>query len=306
MKFSIKYADIIVGTLALLALAILVFVIIMLGSNQRWFARDYEYTTYFSSATGLNINMSVQYKGFTIGHVKKFWLNENDEVEVIFTIYKEENHRVKKGSMVELQVSPIGLGNSFVFHPGNGPGEPDGGFIPEINSEAANILIQGMFANPIESNDSINNIISQVNITLDTINKAITGSDSDNPEIGKIISNINDLTMQLKDTFINIDSFTEKVLDPSSSVMSFLDPSNSIYTDITLSLDSVTGILGNLERTSDFMPSQVPLLIADLNKALRSLQDVLTAASNNPLLRRGVPEQRDSSPGGMNPRDLNF
>jgi phospholipid/cholesterol/gamma-HCH transport system substrate-binding protein len=74
MKFSIRFADQVVGALVLLALAILIVVIFMLGINQRWFIRDPLYKTYFSSVSGLSRNMAVQYMGFTIGNVKNFGL----------------------------------------------------------------------------------------------------------------------------------------------------------------------------------------------------------------------------------------
>jgi phospholipid/cholesterol/gamma-HCH transport system substrate-binding protein len=46
--------------------------------------------------------------------------------------------------------------------------------------------------------------------------------------------------------------------------------------------------------------------MSDLNAALKSMQDVLISISNNPLLRRGIPEQRETTPGGANPRNLDF
>jgi phospholipid/cholesterol/gamma-HCH transport system substrate-binding protein len=311
MKFSIRFADKIVGSLVILALAILVFVIFFLGRNQRWFVRDYQYKTHFNSASGLSSNMAVQYKGFTIGHVKRISLTDDDEVEVLFTIFEEQNHRVKTGSLVEIQASPIGLGNTFIFHPGRGPDQlVEGDFIPEINSPQARWLIDAGLAGVVETGDRINSIISQVDVLLRTVNKSLAGSNADEPTLAQILNGVNDLVqnlqVQLNPILNNIDSVTGRMSDPSGSVMSFLDSEGNVYNDLKSSLDSLSGILVNLEKTSDFMPSNFPLLMADLNRALRSVQDVLVAASNNPLLRRGIPEHRETSPGGANPRNLDF
>jgi phospholipid/cholesterol/gamma-HCH transport system substrate-binding protein len=311
MKFSIRFADKIVGTLVILALAILVVVILMLGKNQRWFVRDLQYYTYFASASGLSMNMAVQYKGFTIGNVKKISLTDNDEVEVIFTIFKEQKDRVKTGSMVEMQASPIGLGNSFIFHPGNGPDLLDEGeLIPEINSPQARWLIETGLAQAVENGDRINNIINQVNSLLETVNRSIKGTNENDPSLAQILNGVRDivqnLNAQLNPILGNLDSVTGRMSDPSGSVMSFLDSGGNIYTDLTSSLDSLSGILLNLEKTSDVMPSNFPGLMADLNAALKSMQDVLIAISNNPLLRRGIPDQRETTPGGANPRNLDF
>lgn len=98
MKFRIRFADQIVGFLIVVALISLVAIIFLLGSRQRWFARDYQYKTYAASASGLSENMPVLLKGIQIGAVKTFHLTGDDQVEVIFTIYDSYADRVKQGS----------------------------------------------------------------------------------------------------------------------------------------------------------------------------------------------------------------
>ncbi|GHU53548.1 hypothetical protein FACS1894200_14090 [Spirochaetia bacterium] len=120
MKFRIRYSDQIVGVLVVVALVAIIFVIIVLGAKQRWFARDYLYKTYFERGSGLSENMPVQFKGFTIGNIKSFRLTDLDEVEVVFSIYDTYNERVREGALVHLDVSPIGLGNVFSFYSGHG------------------------------------------------------------------------------------------------------------------------------------------------------------------------------------------
>ena len=348
MKFSIRHADKIVGFLIILALAALIFVIIMLGSNQRWFARDGQYKTYFNSASGISANMPINYKGFTIGHVKNVNLTEGDLVEITFTINEEYTHRVTEGSLVEVQSSPIpGLGGGFIFHPGKGTELiPDGGMIPEINSlEAKQLRARGLTEVSV-SNDSINNIINQVNTLLDTINVSLAGSQgAEGLTLGQILLNIeqttagltsitdtiidpilaqvypifaqlNPLINQLNPIFRNVEAITsdlglvtDKASDPSGTIMALLDADGALYKGIEESIESLTGIIQNLERTSDFIPSQLPqiaVLINEVNSVLRSAQDVLTALTNNPLLRGGIPERAETGPGGANPRNLDF
>jgi len=299
MKFSIRFADKIVGAFILLALVILVFVIIMLGRNQRWFTHDHEYKTYFTSASGISMNMAVQFKGFTIGHIKKISLTEDDKVEVIFTIFNEHKNRVRVGSVVEMLASPIGLGNSFIFHPGSGSELlEEGSLIPEINSFEAKFLIDTGLASAVVTSDGISNIINQANLLLDAINLSVTGTNPSEPVLANILQGIGELVstvnIQLNPILDNLDSATGRISDPS------------IYSELSASLISINGILGNLEKTSDFMPSNVPALMADLNAALRTMQDVLVSLTNNPLLRRGVPEHRETAPGGSSSRDLEF
>jgi len=187
MKFSIRFADQIVGALIILALVILIVVIFMLGSSQRWFVTDLEYKTYFSSASGLSPNMAVQFKGFTIGHVKKITL-EYDRVEVAFSIFEEHADRIRIGSLVELSVSPIGLGSTFSFIPGLGIDLiPEGMTIPDINSEEGRAYLDAGWNERTEPSDGISNIMNQVNTLLDTINVSLSGSSGASElELGKL------------------------------------------------------------------------------------------------------------------------
>jgi phospholipid/cholesterol/gamma-HCH transport system substrate-binding protein len=301
MKFSIRFADQIVGAFIILALAILIVVILMLGINQRWFERDPQYKTYFNSVTGLSKNMAVQYKGFTIGNVKNFRLTQEDTVEVIFSIYKEESHRVTEGSVVELRASPIGLGNTFHFYPGNGKEQlEEGAVIPEYNSgQAADFIRRGLTDIP-ESTDSINIIIGNVQKITDDLQDII----GQFKEI-KIESNLEQLTEILG----NLEKISGQAASPSGTVMSILDGDGSFYNDFTSAISSLAGILEELEKTSEFIPSQLPqvaVLLNDLNVTIRQAQNVMTALENNPLLKRGIPQHTETSPGGTGSRDLEF
>ena len=358
MKFSVRHADIIVGIFIILALAILVFVIFMLGSNQRWFARDNQYKTYFNSAAGISTNMPISYKGFTIGQVKKVGLTESDMVEVTFTIYEEYTSKVTEGSLVELQSSPIpGLGGGFIFHPGRGIELiPEDGIIPEINSPQARQFRERGLTEVSTSSDSISNIINQVNTLLETINISLAGSKgADELTLGQILLNIEQTTngiTTLADTLIDqvnpvisqinpvisqiysiiaqvylifdqitpvlsnietitgdIGSVTGMISDPSGTVMSILDSDGVLSTSLTEAIESIAGTINNLEKTTEFIPVQLPqisVLISQVNNVLRSAQDVLTALSNNPLLKGGIPGRTETGPGGTSPRNLDF
>jgi phospholipid/cholesterol/gamma-HCH transport system substrate-binding protein len=299
MKFSIRFADQIVGILVILALAILVFVVFMLGKNQRWFVKDSEYKTYFTSASGISKNMPVQHKGFTIGRVKDVKLSEDDSVIIFFTIFEEYSKRVKEGSVVEVQESPIGLGSSFVFYFGRGTEViPEGNVIPEVNSpEAKPYMARGLTDIP-RTSDRIGNIVNQVNSILETINHALIGADGENT-VRQIVGNVEGVTRelneQLKPLITNLESFTAQISNPKG-------PLNEALT-------SLAGIIENLNKTSEFIPAQLPqvaVAINELNIVLRQIQGVLTSIANNPLLRNGIPEQNETGPTGASPRDQKF
>jgi len=316
MKFSIRFADQIVGTLILLALAILVFVIFMLGKNQRWFEHDSQYKAYFASASGISPNMAVQHKGFTIGHVKKLSLSTDDRVEIVFSIFEEYAYRVTEGSLVERMESPIGLGSSFNFYPGKGKEQlPEGSVIPTVNSAEGKKYIAEGLADIPKSNDSIGNIVNQVNSILETVSAALSGSDGE-PALVQIVGNVEGVTgslqglvenisTQLKPILTNLEEVTDSLSSPTGAVSGILDGKGPLFEAI----NSLAGIIDNLNKTSQFIPTQLPQIataINELNVLLKQVEDVLTSVANNPLLKGGIPENKETGPAGASPRNQKF
>jgi phospholipid/cholesterol/gamma-HCH transport system substrate-binding protein len=336
MKFTIRFVDQIVGALIILALGIVIFVIFMLGSNQRWFSHDYYFYTYFPSASGLSQNMAVQYKGFTIGRVKSIRLDEKDQVEVHFSIFDTYIDRVRNGSIVEVIVSPIGGlgGNQFIFHPGTGTDLlSEGDTIPAANSAEGRRLLAIGLAQRADRDDSIGNIINMVSTTITDLNSLIADvqealvSGTERTSLGRTMGsvetaaaelqrlpsevedNLNQLMAQLDPVLVNLRDLSDRMADPDGSLTKVLDSDGKVYTDLTSSLNSISATLQNLERTSDFIPAQLPqvaVVINDLHSALQTFQDVLVALTNNPLLKQGVPEHKETRTGGAQTRDLEF
>ncbi|MDR2543928.1 MAG: MlaD family protein [Treponema sp.] len=328
MKFSIRHADKIVGTLVVLGLAMLVFVIFMLGSSQRWFKSDTQYRTYFTSASGISVNMPIQFRGFSIGNVKRIRLAEDDRVEVVFSIFEEYAQRVKVGSLVEFLESPIGLGSTFIFHPGFiDELIPADGVIPEINSiEAKALIASGLAVRPESGADNINAILNEVRILLESINVA-SEENEEEPALSQIVKNLelatNDLADIMSDVEIiasdassslgaimrDFEAITGKLAAPDGIVMTVLDSEGAVYTSLEESIVSIASIIDSLDRTAQFLPAQLPqigVLISQLNVTLITVQDVLVALANNPLLRGGIPVRTETGPGGANPRNLEF
>jgi len=323
MKLTIRFADQIVGALIIIAVSILVFVIFMLGSSQRWFVRDNNYLTYFSSADGLSQNMSVQYKGFTIGRVKSIDLIE-DKVEVHFTIFKEYTDKVKKGSRVELLTSPISAlgGNQFLFHPGLGTEKeplPSGTVIYEVNSPDSKLQLDNHLVSAPPRDDGIGNIINQVGAILGKLNEAL-GGETDENNIKKIVESIvisvaqiqgivERLSGDLNPAIANIRQLSDKINEPDSSIMALLSSDGDVYKNLISSLESASGTLKNLEGTTGDIHSQTPQLAASLDKlltALKSANQVLDSVKANPLLKRGIPEQKETKAGGSSARNMEF
>jgi phospholipid/cholesterol/gamma-HCH transport system substrate-binding protein len=333
MKFTIRFADQIVGILIVLAVGALIFVVFMLGSNQRWFSRDYQFKSYFNSASGLSDNMAVLYKGFTIGHVKSFDLTGDDRVEVWFTIFDTYISRVRYGSVVEVIQNPIGLGNQFFFYPGQGEEQVgEGELIPAIGSpEGRRFLAEKLVSIP-QHDDNISIIMNRLNNILAEVEEAFAGTDQ--TTLGRTLGNaeqaiaelqnlsqalpetldeflklISGIVVQLEPILADLNTFSTGLVDPDSAISAILDSNGDVYTNLVDSLESLSGILRNLEKTSEFIPTQLPqaaMVLSDLRTVLKTAEEVLVALTNNPLLKNGIPPQVETRTGGTSPRDISF
>ena len=337
MKFKIKFADQIVGALSITAIAAIVFFTFFIASTQKWFVKKHNFFTKISSANSVNEGMALQYKGFAIGKVKKIELSDDDTVIVHFYVLDEYSDRVTQGSIVELSVSPIGLGSSFVFYQGNSSKLiVDNSFIPEKSSALAKDYIkEGLVLIP-ETNDTLNTIISSatglinhIDELVQQINELISGNEQ--IPLAKTINNVNRILRQVSallsgdnsvpmasiindlDTTVDtlnsiLSDINGLTSDPQGLVPKLLETEESkgtfdkLYAALDTTIQDLNGISGSLD--SD-MP-QVSILLAQVQTLLKQVQDVMVGLKNNPLLKKGVPERTEQQAATPKLREESF
>jgi phospholipid/cholesterol/gamma-HCH transport system substrate-binding protein len=297
MKFKMRYADQIVGLFIIVALLSLIAVVFMLGRAQRWFAKNYSYKTYAESAAGLSRNMPVNYRGFAIGNVKSFDLTDDNRVEVIFTIQDKYNNRVREGSLVEMLVSPIGMGTQFNLYPGLGSKELDEfDLVPMRNSDLGkDYLARGIaYIPPHEDSIAVlmnlaTTVMDDLHNTLEAVQMGLAGNEVSG--LGAIINNIKNITSDLSSP---------------NGIMKILSGEGDSINSLEASLVSLAGTLDHIEKSTSSLPREVPHLLAEARISLQAAQDVLIALRNNPLLRNGIPEHAEIDSSGTNPRNITF
>ena len=324
MKFKIKYADQIVGALSIIAIAALILITFLIASTQKWFVKKHNFYTKVSSANSISEGMSLQYKGFGIGKVKKITLGDDDNVVVHFYVLDEYIDRVTQGSIVELSVSPIGLGSSFILYPGHSVFViADDTYIPEKSSAEARENIKNGYVVIPEQNDTLNTIISSatslvnhIDELVQQINQVIAGNES--MPLAKTINEVNAILRKvsallsgdesvpaaaiindLNTTIESLNSILSDVgnltSDPQGLVPKLLETEESkgtfdkLYAALDTTIQDLNGISGSLDSE---MP-QVSILMAQVQTLLKQIQDVMTGLKNNPLLKNGVPERSE-------------
>lgn len=302
MKFKIKFVDQIVGALSIIAIAALIFIVFFIGSKQKWFVPKHYYYTQINSASSISEGMGISYKGFTIGKLSKITLTENDQVRIDFYISDEYIQKVTEGSIIELAVSPIGLGTSVVFHPGVGKSiiEEDS-FIPEKSSAEARKILDEKMCIIEGSSDSITAIVGSVGtllVDVDELVKQLNDVIAGNPNIplSNILIELQSTVEQVNNVLTNVETLTASLSNPQGLIPKLLESEETkgsidqLFATINTTITDVNGISSSV---SEEMP-QISVLLAQVQIMLQQVQDVLEGVKNNPLIKNGVPTHVDN------------
>ncbi len=268
MKLRIRFAEQVVGAFVLLAIVGVGVILVFIGINQRWFARNYYFISRFASGDGLAVGMPIMLKGFEIGRVSRIRLDAQNEVRVRFYIQDTYYDRVHRYSVLELATSPIGLGVSLKFHPGNdrGPPLPEMTFIPSLDSEQGQQLVdQGLVTIP-KGEDVIGSVIAKLNPILDetrstiseirhmagTLDQAMSGNGSG--PMGEMVANLSATPGKVNSAVDGVSVRVNTLLDKMGVIADNLQ-------DITV---KTRGVIGDLSTNLDDISQNVKDMTADL------------------------------------------
>ena len=302
MKFKIKYAEQIVGTLSLIAIIALIFIIFLIGSTQKWFVPKHNFYTVISSASNISVGKAITYKGFEIGKIKSFTLDESDKVVVNFYITEDYRSKAVKNSIIEILTSP--LGSSVVFYPGNTTDYmPENSFVPEKSSDEAKELIKNHKVSVVEQTDSINTIlalattlVSDIDDLVKQINIALEGNE-DTPLTNTI--------RQLNAILANLNTITA---NPSGLVPLLLEDENAqgSIANVLKQLDSTMSDVNNITTSVEGNMPGITIMISQIQTLLKQTQDVMEGLKNNPLLKNGISEKPEKENAAPKLREDNF
>ncbi|NCN05447.1 MAG: MCE family protein [Spirochaetales bacterium] len=285
MKFKIRYADQIVGFFVILSLLAFGTVLILLGVNQRWFAKDYYFRSVFSSSANIAPGTPILMKGFQVGKIENVYLNEFNNVDVDLYIYDTYYPKVKEYSLLELSISPVGLGSQLLFYPGLGETLlEEGSFIYTTDSpEGAAIVEQALVEIPLKD-DTIARLLSGINPVIENANRTLIGvnqllnelnlalaGQSTGP-IGSMVEDVTVVVSGLPSTFSSVNSIIDE-LDRSTGVL--LGQVEGILNGTDLAVQNVGGITDNLAATTEALRDPTGLIptLLDPQGSLKTLLD---------------------------------
>ncbi|MCQ2596348.1 MAG: MlaD family protein [Treponema sp.] len=325
MKFKIRYADQIVGFFSIFALIVLMVLVFALGAKQNWFVRKNVYYTQFESGSSIKAGMDITYKGFGIGKIKNIQL-QNDQVVVEFYILDDYMDYVKEYSLLEFSSNILGLGTSFVWHPGKGQGfiEP-GSEVYRYDSREGMKIREKRLIDGDKGGDSITAIIDKVEPLLDTVTRllrdiddGITGNvrpgrngEERKNEMAEMILHIKGITENVEVLTRDITVLTAKLGGDAGAVAALLgDDGWKSIEEILVNVNELLSTVGGIgDQAGTLLENTTPQLdstLGQIDTLLLELQDVLTGVKNNPLIKKGVPDRSQETSATPNLRAEEF
>ena len=341
MKFRIKYADQIVGTLSLLAIASLIFILFLIGSKQKWFVPKHPYYTIVNSASNVSEGMAIQYKGFGIGKVTTIELDEKDQVVVNFYISDEYIDRITEGSILELVVNPIGLGSSLIFHQGVSSSIiEDDSLIPEKASDEGKNNIASRKVILTEQADtmtvifnSVAELINNVNSLVTDLNDILDGTKTESPlsetiaeintilnqvslflagddsvPLSKIVDSLNVPINKLNNILSDVNGVVNQFQDTQGLIPKLLESEESqgaidnLFTSLNQTINDINTISSSLGNN---MP-QITVILTQVQTLIKQVQDVVVALKNNPLIKGNATERAEQTSATPKLREESF
>ncbi|SIQ19895.1 phospholipid/cholesterol/gamma-HCH transport system substrate-binding protein [Alkalispirochaeta americana] len=278
MKFRIRFAQQVVGVFSLIALVSIVGIIVAMGANQRWFARNYEFYSLFPTAEGLSVGMSIRYKGFPIGRITDIALGEEDYVRVYFYVQDTYKDRVRPNSVLHLVASPLGLGSTLMFYQGRGEtgSLPEHSMVPAINSSMGQELVQRGLVQIPPATDEMARIMAQIEPSLRSMTELMTSLDQTMHHVNLALAG--ETTEPLGQT-----------LAQTITLLAELEETLTATREPTLDiLGSTAVITGNLEQTTEALQDPTGLIprlldadgsittfLRDENRIFNEIEDIL-------------------------------
>lgn len=325
MKFKFKHTEKVVGGFVLLALVLLAVGVVMVAVSKKMFEKTLSFRTLLSDATGLSNSTPLQFKGYQIGRVRQFYLDENNDIDVELGVYQEYLDKIMPGSAIYRQTNPISQETSLVLlmprqKRRSDPGDqvisvdavlPEGSYIPSLDMpEGKRLLEEGSIE---RGGDTISILFDDAQSFFENLRQEFKLKKDSFRDFFKKLGEVSDSFARNRKIFDHL----EKLLNPESGpVFSTVERIVAVTKRLDGAVTQLQNILENYKDPDGLMlkmmkinPQQVEQTFNNLNanlvelkEMLKSIRDqspliaelldksrkTLEAVNNNPLLRDGI------------------
>ncbi len=282
--------------------------IVMLGTRQGWFEARHAYRTEVETSTNLSVGMPIRYRGFDVGRVTSYELEDRETVAVDFVIFDRYRYLVSPNSAIELSGNPL-LGGNMVLHPGEDDGEvlEADSFIPEWDSDEAIARREAGAVTRSQPPDAVSRLLDDINPLLDSIEDVLDSTELALSTVNRTLSG--EMTEgPLAESFIGVNRLVDEAADRLAESEALLARTDVLLSDVTAfsgqlrepdalipRLVGTEGTLGALLHDDERMLTQIEMLLTSVNRTINELNELAAFfGDQTPQLAAVIEEGRDA------------
>lgn len=211
MNYKFKYTERIVGLFVLIAILVFLLTLYSIAVNRQVFVKKYLYKSVFMDAQGISNKTPIVFKGFVIGELRNFALNESNMIDADFVIFGDYHTKVLENSILRKTINPITGKSTIELIQGSEKYAvaKELSLVPELSTPQGRILISK--ANIQISGDMLSSIMSNINLFLHNLNQ------DDNEESGsffRLLYRLANASAELENTVKSSGIFMDKLNRP--------------------------------------------------------------------------------------------
>ena len=237
----VTWAQLRVGTMVIIGLAILATGIFLISGQVGFFSRRYTLKTYISEAGGLREGAQVRLAGVAAGNVERVrispYTERNRAVEIVMAVPRTYQNEIRADSLASVETVGL-LGESYVNITRGSPGQevlPDGGVLK--SSEGADIkqVVQ-----------NADDVIVNLRVLSAQLNNITGQLQSGKGSIGKLIYD-QTLYNRLNKTTGTLDQMVTRV-DQGKGSLGKLMADETLYNTATSTFDRFNKVLDDMQH----------------------------------------------------------
>lgn len=208
MNYKFKYTDKIVTIFILIAIVSFLALLFAIAVKQKLFVTTYTFKARFNDAVGMTTSTPIYFKGYEIGRISKFTLNDENLIDAEIVVEESYRNKIVENSAFNKSTSPISGSSSIELLQGPDLKKimPEGGFIPSINVPEGKKLLDEKLVS--KTGDVVSSIMSNVDRLLEGLN---SDNNSDDGAIFRAMVNLADASQSLNESMTTISGSVKKL-----------------------------------------------------------------------------------------------
>lgn len=201
MSYKIKRTKEIVLVFVAVPLILALAVIALIAVRQRLFEKKFVFYTSLQNAVGLSDQTPVLYKGFEVGRVSDFYLDEGGSIKVEFKVLKRYRDNFVRNSVIFRSTNPVINKTTLEYLRDQSSKDllPDGATIPSTDFEAGKAILSSL---GLSGSDPISSILESVT----AISSELAGTSDRKSSLLRTIDNIAKASDRAEDLLITVEA----------------------------------------------------------------------------------------------------